>query len=85
MKPPMAMHMNAGSDHALKPPVTWNPSPNYASREGTDIDTLVLHNTDGTLASAIARFKNPAEDVSAHYLVDRNGSIVQMVDDTQTA
>jgi N-acetyl-anhydromuramyl-L-alanine amidase AmpD len=78
-------HLEAGSGHAPKPPVTWIASPNFASRQNAQIDTLVLHNTDGTLNSAINRFKDPASQVSAHYLVDRDGSITQMVSDSDTA
>jgi N-acetylmuramoyl-L-alanine amidase len=81
----MNCHVGSGSGHVPKPPVTWNPSPNFASRNGTQIDTLVLHNTDGTLTSAINRFKDPASQVSAHYIVDRDGSVTQMVNDTDTA
>jgi len=79
------MHVGAGSDHTPKPAVTWIPSPNFASRNGSAIDTLILHNTDGTLASAIQRFQNPTAQVSAHYIVDRNGGITQMVSDSETA
>jgi len=81
----MDFHAGLGAGHAPKPPVTFIASPNYASRNGTQIDTLVLHNTDGTLKSAINRFKDPASQVSAHYIVDRDASITQMVDDSDTA
>lgn len=78
-------HIGTGVGHAPKPAVNWIASPNFASRNSTEIDTLVLHNTDCTLAAAIQRFKNPKEAVSAHYIVDRDGSITQMVNDTDTA
>jgi N-acetylmuramoyl-L-alanine amidase len=68
-----------------KPPVYWDPSPNFASRMGHTIDTIVLHNTDGSLAGAINRFLTPAAQVSAHYIVDRDGQITQMVHDADTA
>jgi N-acetylmuramoyl-L-alanine amidase len=78
-------HLEAGSGHSPKPPVTWIPSPNFASRQNTPIDTLVLHNTDATLTSAVNHFKDPSSQVSAHYLVDRDGAITQMVSDSDTA
>jgi N-acetyl-anhydromuramyl-L-alanine amidase AmpD len=81
----LSFHEGVGSELAAKPPVKWNASPNFASRNGTRIDSLVLHNTDGTLASAIQRFKDSASQVSAHYIVDRDGSITQMVNDSDTA
>ena len=77
--------VHAGSGQAGKPAVAWIASPNFASRQGTKINTLVLHNTDTTLSKAITRFKDPASQVSAHYLVDRDGSITQMVSDSDTA
>jgi len=78
-------HVGTGVGHAPKPAVNWISSPNFASRNSTKIDTLVLHNTDCTLAAAIQRFKNTKEAVSAHYIVDRDGSITQMVNDSDTA
>ena len=78
-------HEGTGIGHAPKPPVKWIASPNHASRAGHDIDTLVLHNTDGSLSSAVNRFLDPAAQVSAHYIVDRTGEIVQMVRDADVA
>ncbi|HKV11837.1 MAG TPA: peptidoglycan recognition family protein [Thermoanaerobaculia bacterium] len=79
------IHPGVGSGLPPKPPVTWIESPNFNSRNGQDIDTLILHNTDGSLQSAIQRFLNPAAQVSAHYIVDRDGQIVQMVRDENNA
>ena len=82
---PSLFHPGVGSDHAAKPRVNWIRSPNFDARNGIQIDTLVLHNTDGTLASAIQRFKDPVSQVSAHYIVDRDGRVTQMVSDSDTA
>jgi len=82
---PRVFHAGVGSDHAAKPSMTWVRSPNFASRNGAQIDTLILHNTDCTLASAVQRFKDPASQVSAHYIVDRDGAVTQMVRDSDTA
>lgn len=69
-----------------KPPVQFVESPNYSSRNNTKIDMVVMHFTDGSSAQgAINRFLNPAEQVSAHYIVDRDGTIYQMVRDTDKA
>ncbi|WP_345986407.1 N-acetylmuramoyl-L-alanine amidase [Sulfurimonas sp. HSL-1656] len=44
-------------------------------------DTIVIHFTAGpTLSSAVNTFKNPDIESSAHLIIDRDGSIVQMVD-----
>ncbi|GAX36331.1 N-acetylmuramoyl-L-alanine amidase [Nodularia sp. NIES-3585] len=61
-------------------------SPNYSSRNGGKIDTVVLHyTTAGTAASTINHFKNTTSKVSAHYLIDKNGDIYQMVNDSDKA
>ena len=62
-------------------------SPNCSCRQvGTKIDKIVLHCTEGSLASALAEFqKNDSRKVSAHYVIDRNGDIYQMVNDADCA
>jgi N-acetylmuramoyl-L-alanine amidase len=62
-------------------------SPNCSSRKvGTKIDKIVLHCTEGSLASALAEFQRTnSRKVSAHYVIDRNGDIYQMVNDTDCA
>lgn len=73
----------------LKPKVDRNlisTCPNHNDgRFGIKIDTLVLHNTEGSMASAIARFQDEGEQVSAHLIIDRDGTTVQMVDFSNTA
>jgi len=61
-------------------------SPNCSCRQvGTKIDKIVLHCTEGSLASALAEFQSDRRKVSAHYVIDRNGDIYQMVNDTDCA
>lgn len=71
-------------------------SPNRSSRAGADIDTIFVHyTTAGTASSTINHFKNPAPPcqgnptktcpVSAHYIIDKNGDIYQMVSDADKA
>ena len=57
------------------------PSPNWDARpEGAAIDLLVLHYTGmPTAAAAIERLRDPAARVSAHYLIDEDGTVVAMV------
>ena len=56
------------------------PSPNTEARpDGTVIDTLILHYTgmqSGT--AAITRLRDPQAIVSAHYVVDEDGSIFRL-------
>src|SRR5262249_53907797 len=61
-------------------------SPNFNSRNGVKIDMVVLHFTDGSSAQgAINRFLDRTQQVSAHYIIDRNGDIYQMVHDNDRA
>lgn len=63
-------------------------SPNHEPRpEGAIIDTIVLHYTNMESAeAAIARMCDPTPPrVSAHYVVDEDGTVLQLVDDTRTA
>lgn len=61
------------------------PSPNCAVGVGRTVDTIVLHNTAGSLSGSLARFQDPKAQVSAHYVVDRNGDVYQVVDEKNVA
>jgi N-acetylmuramoyl-L-alanine amidase len=61
------------------------PSPNFDSRRAPP-DMLVLHYTGmKTAREAIARLCDPEARVSAHYVVDEDGSIVRLVDEARRA
>tara|TARA_B100000315_G_C14582863_1_gene591420 strand:- start:1647 stop:2318 length:672 start_codon:yes stop_codon:yes gene_type:complete len=57
------------------------PSPNYNERPaGTEIDMLVLHYTGmPTADDALARLCDPAAEVSAHYVINEDGTLYQLV------
>ena len=57
------------------------PSPNFSPRPfWTNVDCVVLHSTAGTtLESAVAKFQSPKSRVSAHFVVGKDGRVVQMV------
>lgn len=57
----------------------------YSSRDGTAIDTIILHTTVGTRAASIARFQNPAAQVSPQWLVNPDGSLDRGVEEQFTA
>ena len=71
----------------LAVPVRMCASPNFDFRpEGVDIDTVVLHATVlNTLDEVIQHFANPDTQVSAHYTIDRDGTIVSHVPEEQRA
>src|SRR3990167_1220093 len=61
-------------------------SNNYLKgRQGQKIKYIVIHSIVGSAASAIATFKKPDRIASAHYIVAWNGSITQMVKDSDAA
>ncbi len=69
-----------------KPPVISAPSPNFNERGGKDIDTIVLHHTaSNNGAGDLAHMRNPKAEVSAHYMLDRDGKIYQLVGDSKRA
>ncbi|WP_420584600.1 N-acetylmuramoyl-L-alanine amidase [Ruegeria sp.] len=59
----------------------WHPSPNFgARRDGLTPSLIVLHYTAMTSAqAALERLCDPAYEVSAHYLIGRDGTLWQMV------
>jgi N-acetylmuramoyl-L-alanine amidase len=69
-----------------KPEVISAPSPNKDSRNGKDIDTIVLHHTGSNNGTGDLRhMRNASSKVSAHYMVDRDGKIYQLVKDGERA
>jgi N-acetyl-anhydromuramyl-L-alanine amidase AmpD len=62
------------------------PSPNYSSRNGACIDMIVLHcTTSASVEGTISWFLDRSSQVSAHYIVDLNGDVYQMVRDEFSA
>jgi N-acetylmuramoyl-L-alanine amidase len=62
-------------------------SPNADDRPvGCAIDTLILHYTGmPTAAAALARLRDPGAKVSAHYVIDEDGAVVQLVAEERRA
>jgi N-acetylmuramoyl-L-alanine amidase len=62
-------------------------SPNADDRpSGCAVDTLILHYTGmPTAAAALARLGDPDAKVSAHYLIDEDGDVVQLVPEARRA
>jgi len=63
------------------------PSPNHGPRPpGAAIDTLVLHYTGmATPGAALDRLCDPAAKVSAHYLIDEDGTLWRLVPEEMRA
>lgn len=62
------------------------PSPNYDSRDGRAVDMLIIHYTGmPSMAEALARMCDPASKVSAHYMIDEDGRIYRLVNESRRA
>jgi N-acetylmuramoyl-L-alanine amidase len=63
------------------------PSPNFSARPAdAPIDTLILHYTGMQSGqAAIERLCDPAAQVSAHYVIDEDGTIHRLVDEAHKA
>jgi N-acetyl-anhydromuramyl-L-alanine amidase AmpD len=73
---------------SAEPEVEWvGPTINHdPGRDGHAIDLIVIHYTASSSgASTITWFKDPAALVSAHYILDRDGQIYQVVKDEDIA
>ena len=59
------------------------PSPNFDARRPT---LVVLHHTSNNSTDrALTTLTSPERKVSAHYLIGRDGEIIQLVEETQRA
>ncbi|OKH88213.1 hypothetical protein LF95_16310 [Thalassospira sp. TSL5-1] len=68
-------------------PIIWHPSPNFGERPAdSTIDMLVLHYTGMPSGEmALERMCDPASQVSAHYMIEEDGCIYQLVAETKRA
>jgi N-acetylmuramoyl-L-alanine amidase len=63
----------------------WQPSPNFSNRE-QDIKYIILHGTwMQSTQEALDRLCDEASEVSCHYLIDEDGTLYQLVKDSQVA
>src|ERR1700682_2988755 len=66
------------------PPATWvaASSANYTVADRAHdypVDMIVIHDIEGSFASAVSIFQDPAREASAHYVIGYAGQIDQMV------
>jgi len=61
-------------------------SPNFtAGRNGKKIIAIVNHQTAGKGTGSLSWLSNPKSSASAHYLIYRDGTVYQLVNDSDTA
>ncbi len=80
-----SVHAIGNADYA---PALWNAahSGNYGVSNRTDIEYIVVHTVQGSYTSCINWFKDPAANVSAHFVVrSSDGQVTQMVKEKDTA
>ena len=65
----------------------WKPIPvNFnAGRGGKKVLAFVIHSAVGSANGAFARFSNPAQKASTHFMIRQTGEIIQYVDTANTA
>lgn len=62
------------------------PDSNYLSgRDGEGVEGVICHWTVGTAESALAHFRNPQSRVSSHYIIDREGTRIPVLPESDTA
>lgn len=64
-------------------PVEVQPSPNFGERRPHYV--IIHHTTNDTAAQALATLTSRAREVSAHYLIARDGRIIYLVDELKRA
>jgi len=64
-------------------PTTWQGSPNFDERKPNLV--IIHHTSDDTVDQALRTLANPLRSVSAHYLIGREGRIIQLVDERARA
>lgn len=60
-------------------PTEWRPSPNFNERKPNFV--ILHHTSDDTVDQALRTLADPMRPVSAHYLIGRDGRIIQLVDE----
>jgi len=66
--------------------IEYKESPNQSLRKGPRIDMVVIHATaSDSFEGALAWMLNPKSQVSAHYLIGKDGKVVQLVKESKKA
>ncbi len=65
------------------PMAEWLPSPNFEPRRANYV--ILHHTSNDSLERALATLTSPARAVSSHYLIGRDGRVLQLVDESQRA
>src|SRR5690349_17546197 len=71
----------------LPPGILFRPSPNHGSRpDGIPVDILLVHYTGMPSGQeALERLCDPASQVSAHHLIEEDGTVFSLVPEDRSA
>jgi len=79
----IAALLTACAPLAPRTTMRWQASPSFDQRRPNLV--IIHHTTNTTSEQALRTLTSPERKVSAHYLIDRDGSIVQLVDERNRA
>jgi len=79
----MALSACAPAPQRAGIPTLWQASPNFNERKPNFV--IIHHTGDDTVDQALRTLVNPQQTVSAHYLIARDGTIIQLVDERARA
>lgn len=69
-----------GADPKFPEWVEWSASPHHSQRRAAEVTAIICHYTaGGSLSGTVTWLQNPGSKVSAHYVIGKDGSVVQMV------
>jgi len=75
-------HGPATGNVNTKPTTKWIESPYHSSRNGVSIKGVVMHYTaPGSMAGVIDWFTRSSKGVCSHYLIGKDGAVIQFVKD----
>jgi N-acetylmuramoyl-L-alanine amidase len=80
---PLQPQKTTASTASTTLPVEKRPSPNFDGRRPSYV--IIHHTGDNTADDALRTLTDPARHVSSHYLIARDGRILQLVDDLSRA
>ncbi len=83
--PTLAITLAACTPAPVKTPLAerWLGTPNFDARRPNFV--VIHHTSDATAGIALNTLTDPARAVSAHYLIDRDGTLYQLVDERRRA
>lgn len=79
----MALNACSISPHQTSLANAWIPSPNFNERRPNFV--VIHHTSNDDSARALATLRDPIRELSAHYLIGRDGRLYQLVDELARA